>query len=113
MISTTLGSGTIGHTGGISLTKGATTLALTDFDIKLTAANTLAASVNGASPKVEIVNLDLAARQDQGIRNDWPGRQRRQGKPQRGRLERPDRNVRTPSMMGAQLGTVIVTAQAR
>ena len=63
VISTTLGSGTIDHTGGISLTKGATKLALTDFDIKLAAANTLAASVNGASPKVEIVNLDLSGAQ--------------------------------------------------
>ena len=49
VISTTLGSGTIDDTGGISLTKGATTLALTNFDVKLAAANTLVASANGAS----------------------------------------------------------------
>jgi hypothetical protein len=113
VISTTLGSGTIGHTGGISLTKGATTLALTDFDIKLAAANTLAASVNGASPKVEIVNLDLSGAQ---IKASGPTGLVISGV--KANLNEAASNALTatfgtPSTTGAPLGTVIVTAQAR
>ena len=113
VISTTLGSGTIGHTGGISLTKGATKLALTDFDVKLAAANTLAASVNGASPKVEILNLDLGGAQ---IQASGPTGLVVSGV--KANLNDAASNALTttfgtPSTTGAPLGTVMVTAQAR
>ena len=54
-----LGGGTIRHTGGISLTKGATVVRLEGFDIRLGAAPQLFASVNGGS-KVAILDLSGA-----------------------------------------------------
>jgi Htaa len=54
-----LSSGLISHSGGISLTKGATAVALTDFDIRLGATPQLFAAVNGGTPKVAIADLDL------------------------------------------------------
>jgi len=113
VISTTLGSGTIGHTGGISLTKGATKLTLTDFDIKLAAANTLAASVNGAAPKVEIVDLDLS-----GAQIKASGRTGLVVSGVKANLNKTASDALTatfgtPSTTGATLGTVVVTAQAR
>ena len=53
-----LGGGTIRHSGGVSLTRGATVVRLTDFDVRLGAAQ-LFASVNGGS-KVAILDLDLS-----------------------------------------------------
>ncbi len=52
-------AGSIPHTGGITLTKGSTTVALTDFLIDTRKA-TLAAKVNGSAP-VEILSLDLGS----------------------------------------------------
>ena len=49
----------IRHSGGISLTKGATVVALTDFDIRLGSAPQLFASLNGGATKVAIIDLDL------------------------------------------------------
>ena len=54
-----LSSGVIRHSGGISLTKGATVVALTDFDIRLGSAPQLFASLNGGATKVAIIDLDL------------------------------------------------------
>ncbi len=59
-IAANLTSGVISHSGGLSLTKPGTTISATDFDIELSANPTLAASVNGALPKADILNLDLA-----------------------------------------------------
>lgn len=53
-------SGAIGHAGGLSFTKDGSTTTATDFDISLSANPALAASVNGALPKVDILNLDLS-----------------------------------------------------
>jgi hypothetical protein len=106
-------SGTIGHTGGISLTRAPTAVTLTNFDINLGAAPTLAASVNGGA-KAAIADLDLTkvlirasgttglivsgvtvnlnqAASD-ALAGAFPG---------------------LPPTAGAELGTVVVTAQAR
>jgi hypothetical protein len=50
-------TGTITHSGGISLTAGSTTVSLTDFWIKLGAAPTLSADVGGT--RVTILDLSL------------------------------------------------------
>ena len=55
-----LAGGVIRHTGGISLTKGATVVRLERFDIRLGATPQLFASVNGSS-KVAILDLDLSS----------------------------------------------------
>lgn len=55
-----LGSGVVRHSGGLSLTKGATVVRLTDFDIRLGSAPQLFASLNGGSPKAAILDLDLS-----------------------------------------------------
>lgn len=60
-IAANLTSGVISHSGGLSFTKAGSTTTATDFDIELSANPTLAASVNGALPKADILNLDLAA----------------------------------------------------
>lgn len=112
-IASTLLSGTIAHTGGISLTKAATKLDLTNFDIKLGPAVTLAASVGGAAPKVEILNLDLsgAVTRAQGttglvvsgvsaVINDAAS-------------TALTSTFGTPSTAGAKLGTAVITATAR
>lgn len=51
-------SGSITHTGGIVLTKGETTVALTDFVIGIGKTDQLFARVNGSAKRVAIVNLD-------------------------------------------------------
>jgi hypothetical protein len=108
-----LASGTIGHTGGISLTKAPTSLALTDFDIGLGAAPDLSASVNGGMAKASIANLDLS-----GAQIDASGKT---GIVVSGvTLTVSDTassaltaTFGTPSTAGATLGTAVVTAQAR
>ena len=55
-----LGGGHVGHSGGISLTAGATVVRLEDFDIRLGETPQLFASINGGSPKVAILDLDLS-----------------------------------------------------
>jgi hypothetical protein len=53
-----LKTGVVSHKGGITLTAGATTVALTDFDIKLFEAK-LYGKVNGAGP-VALLDLDYS-----------------------------------------------------
>jgi hypothetical protein len=53
-------AGDVRHSGGISLTAGATRVELTNFDID-TAERTLSANVTGVSGKVAILSLDLSA----------------------------------------------------
>jgi len=53
-------AGDVRHSGGISLTRGATRVELTNFDID-TAERTLSANVTGVSGKVAILSLDLSA----------------------------------------------------
>jgi hypothetical protein len=55
-----LSAATVTHSGGLSLTKGATVVRLTDFDIR---APQLFASLNGGAEKVAIIDLDLSALQ--------------------------------------------------
>jgi hypothetical protein len=54
-----LSSGVVRHSGGISLTKGATVVSLTDFDINLAPTPQLFATLNGGPTKVAIIDLDL------------------------------------------------------
>lgn len=55
-----LSAAEVTHSGGISLTAGATVVALTDFDIRVAGASRqLFASVNGGAQKVAILDLDL------------------------------------------------------
>lgn len=59
-----LSAATVRHSGGISLTKGATVVSLTDFDIRIGAGDPqLFAALNGGAQKVAILDLDLAALQ--------------------------------------------------
>ncbi len=59
-----LSAATVRHSGGISLAKGATSVALTDFDIRVgMGAPQLFAALNGSAEKVAILDLDLAALQ--------------------------------------------------
>jgi hypothetical protein len=60
-VSLDFGGGHVGHSGGISLTAGSTVVRLERFDIRLGATPQLFASVNGGSPKVAILDLDLSA----------------------------------------------------
>lgn len=85
---------------------------LTDFDIKLGAAPTLAASVNGASPKVAIVDLDLgnATTQVSGLTVTVGGAVAKLGKAASDTLTSV---FGTPSTDGATLGTAVVTATVR
>jgi len=107
-IAADLTSGVISHSGGLSLTKGGTTTSATDFDIKLSASPTLAASINGAAAKTDILNLDLS-----GLKQTVAG--------QTVTLEGVAAKVNTtlatalgiPSADGATLGTVVVTANIR
>lgn len=107
-IAADLTNGVIGHSGGLSLTKAGTTTSVTDFDIKLSAGPTLAAAVNGALPKADILNLDLS-----GLKQTVAG--------QTVALEGIAAKVNTtlanglglPSADGATLGTVVVTANIR
>ena len=107
-IAADLTSGAIGHSGGLSLTKSGTTTSATDFDIKLSASPTLAAAINGAQPKVDILNLDLA-----NLKQTVAG--------QTVTLDGVTAKVNTtlanalglPSADGATLGTAVVTANIR
>ncbi|HEX6944619.1 MAG TPA: HtaA domain-containing protein [Casimicrobiaceae bacterium] len=107
-IAADLTSGAIGHAGGLSLTKSGTTTSATDFDIKLSASPTLAALINGAPPKADILNLDLA-----NLRQTVAG--------QTVTLDGVTAKVNTtlanalglPSADGATLGTAVVTANIR
>lgn len=55
-----LSGGTVAHSGGISLTKGATVVRLTDFEIRLGTAVQLFAALNGGAQKVAILDLSLS-----------------------------------------------------
>jgi hypothetical protein len=55
-----LSAATVTHSGGLSLTKAATVVRLTNFDIR---APQLFASLNGGAEKVAIIDLDLSALQ--------------------------------------------------
>ena len=66
--------------GGLSLTKSGTTTSATDFDIKLSASPTLAAAINGALPKTDILNLDTSQpKADPGRPDGDAARRRREG----------------------------------
>lgn len=56
-----LSAALVRHAGGLSLSKGATVVRLTDFDVSLgsTAGPQLLASINGGADKVAILDLDL------------------------------------------------------
>jgi hypothetical protein len=54
-----LSAGTVSHSGGLSLTKGATSVRLTDFDVAVGSTPQLFASLNGGAQKVAILDLDL------------------------------------------------------
>ena len=107
-IAADLTSGAISHAGGLSLTKSGTTTSATDFDIRLAASPTLAAAINGALPKTDILNLDLA-----NLKQTVAG--------QTVTLEGVTAKVNTtlanalglPSADGATLGTAVVTANLR
>jgi hypothetical protein len=56
-----LSSALVMHSGGLSLTRGATVVALTDFDIRVGAAGAqLFGSVNGGAQKAALLDLDLS-----------------------------------------------------
>ena len=59
-VSLDLGGGHVSHSGGISLTAGATVVRLENFDIRLGETPQLFAAINGGSPKVAILDLDLS-----------------------------------------------------
>jgi hypothetical protein len=107
-IAADLTSGVIGHSGGLSLTKAGTTTSATDFDIKLSASPTLAAAVNGALPKADILNLDLS-----GLKQTVAG----QTVTLHGVAAKVNTTLATalglPSADGATLGTAVVTANIR
>ena len=107
-IAANLTSGVIGHTGGLSFTKGGSTTTATDFDITLSANPTIAASVNGALPKADILNLDLA-----GLRQTVT----KQTITLRGIVAKVNTTLANvfglPSADGAALGTAVVTANVR
>lgn len=58
-VASNLAIGSIGHTGGITLTKGSTVVALTDFKIQLDATPSLYGTVNGLGGATELATLDL------------------------------------------------------
>jgi hypothetical protein len=107
-IAADLTSGVISHAGGLSLTKSGMTTSATDFDIKLSASPTLAAAINGALPKTDILNLDLT-----NLKQTVAG--------QTVTLDGVTAKVNTtlanalglPSAEGAALGTAVVTANIR
>jgi hypothetical protein len=107
-IASNLTSGVIGHSGGLSLTKANTTTSATDFDIKLSAAPTLAAAINGALPKIDILNLDTSnAKQTvSGQTVTLQGVVAKVNTTLAGALG-------LPSADGATLGTAVVTATMR
>ncbi|HYF25474.1 MAG TPA: hypothetical protein VD931_07020 [Baekduia sp.] len=58
-VASDLATGTVGHTGAISLTKGATTVTLSAFDIRLDATPSLFARLGGDSTFAEVADLEL------------------------------------------------------
>jgi hypothetical protein len=59
-----LSAATVTHSGGLSLTKGATIVRLTDFDIRIgSGAPQLFATLNGGAGKIAIIDLDLSGLQ--------------------------------------------------
>ena len=114
VVRTDLTSGTIGHTGGLSLTKAPTTVSLTNFDIKLGATPTLAASLNGGAQKADIVDLDLTnvlTRASGKTGLVVSGATANLNQTASGALAAAFPGL--PATAGAELGTVVVTAQAR
>jgi hypothetical protein len=107
-IAADLTTGVISHAGGLSLTKAGTTTTATDFDIKLSASPTLAAAINGAVPKTDILNLDLS-----GLKQTVAGQTVTLG----GVAAKVNTTlagaVGIPSADGATLGTAVVTANIR
>jgi hypothetical protein len=107
-IAANLTNGAIGHTGGLSFTKAGSTTSVTDFDIKLSANPTLAASVNGALPKADILNLDLAELRQTLAKRTLT---------LRGVVAQVNTTLANvlglPSADGATLGTAVVTAHVR
>ena len=107
-IAADLTSGVISHAGGLSLTKAATTTSATDFDIKLSANPALAAAVNGALPKADILNLDASA-----LKQTVAG----QTVTLQGVVAKINTTLATglglPSADGATLGTALITANIR
>ena len=55
-----LSAAEVGHAGGLSLTKGATVVTLTDYVIRLTPSPQVLATLNAGADKVAILDLDLA-----------------------------------------------------
>lgn len=107
-IAADLTTGVITHSGGLSLTKAGTTTGATDFDIKLSAAPTLAAAINGALPKADILNLDLS-----GLKQSVAGRTvTLQGVAAKVNATLAGA-LGLPSADGATLGTAVVTANIR
>jgi hypothetical protein len=107
-IAADLTTGVISHAGGLSLTKAGTTTSATDFDIKLSASPTLAAAINGAVPKTDILNLDLS-----GLKQTVAGQTVTLG----GVAAKVNTTLAgalgIPSADGATLGTAVVTANIR
>ena len=107
-IAADLTSGVISHAGGLSLTKAATTTSATDFDIKLSANPALAAAVNGALPKADILNLDASA-----LKQTVAG----QTVTLQGVVAKINTTLATglglPSADGATLGTALITTNIR
>lgn len=101
-------SGAIGHAGGLSFAKGGSTTTATDFDISLSANPALAASVNGALPKVDILNLDVS---------DLTQTASNQTMTLSGVVAKINTTLANvlglPSADGATLGTAVVTANVR
>ena len=114
VVRTDLTSGVIGHTGGISLTKAPTAVSLTDFDIKLGASPTLAASLNGGAQKADIVDLDLS-----NVAIQKSGKTGLMVSGVTAELSQAASDALAgafpglPPTAGAQLGTVVIKAQAR
>ena len=107
-IAADLTRGVITHSGGLSLTKAGTTTSATDFDIKLSASPTLAAAINGALPKADILNLDLS-----DLKQTVAG----QTVTLQGVVAKVNTTLASalglPSADGATLGTAVVTANIR
>ena len=104
--------GTIKHSGGISLTRGATVAELTNFDIKLGAEPTLAANVAGGAEKVDILDLDLsdARTRVRGLRVRVSGVVAKINETASDTLTTV---FGLPAAEGATLGTAVVAAKVR
>ena len=107
-IAADLTSGAISHAGGLSLTKSGMTTSATDFDIKLSASPTLAAAINGALPKTDILNLDLT-----NLKQTVTGQTVTLGGVTAKINTTLANALGLPSADGAALGTAVVTANIR